>query len=446
MKRIYEQLDERYKDVRELIGYLEEGNGLMLSFAGEKFRRDKDVVRAAVRDNGHAFEFADEALKRDVAFINELLKISGRVYYHIPRDVREADPEMFFKALEDCPYVIRLANKEQKADVRTLQILSDSSAWRMLEFVDGELLDNDEIVEDILDKEPGMFFAVSERLRGDRRILNKVLKRGCYFAYDSASEEIKKDREFAKECLKLDCHVYQYLSEEFRNDRVLSLMAVKPCGMLLEFASDAMKDDDRVVEAALSNEPSAYLFASERFRADEKLFWASYDRAPRDSVRMAAPDLKNDRAIALKILKDYPRALKYFSDRLRDDYDVVKVAADSMPSAIEFASDRIKNDFKIMAPLIEEDLQRGGYDRIYARAGSLVRMDKKLALMAVSTKGMLLRDVPLSFRDDEDVVRAAVTDNGNAYMYASKRLRENEEIKRLAEDNRPYSEEGVLYD
>ena len=94
----------------------------------------------------------------------------------------------------------------------------------------------------------------------------------CFFK--QLSDGLKHDREFLTTLIK-NCNggefVLKYVSEQFKNDKELIVLAVKKHGRVLEYASDSLKNDNEIVIEALKKETSAFRFASDALRNDSDI-------------------------------------------------------------------------------------------------------------------------------------------------------------------------------
>lgn len=94
--------------------------------------------------------------------------------------------------------------------------------------------------------------------------------------YQYASEEIRDNYSITKTVLEKAPRLFEYTSERLKNNKELALMGVKAKGNLLEQLSDELKDDYEVVENAVLSSPFAYKYASKRLKSDKNLVMEIY--------------------------------------------------------------------------------------------------------------------------------------------------------------------------
>jgi hypothetical protein len=113
---------------------------------------------------------------------------------------------------------------------------------------------------------------------------------------------------------------------------------------------------------------------------------------------------KADATIVMKAVTQSGDALEYASTALRDNKSIVEAAVKNSPMAIAYASEKWKGN-------------------------------KALVLMAVKQQGLAIQFASNSLKDDVDVVSAAVSNAGyNAYNNASKRLKDDDYIKKIKDE------------
>ena len=75
-------------------------------------------------------------------------------------------------------------------------------------------------------------------------VLEAVKVHGCVFQY--ASEQLRNDREIVIEAIKQFYWELEYASEQLKNNRKFMMEAVKENGLVLEYASEQLKNDPKL--------------------------------------------------------------------------------------------------------------------------------------------------------------------------------------------------------
>lgn len=165
-----------------------------------------------------------------------------------------------------------------------------------------------------------------------------------------------------------------------------------------------------------------------------------------NNLRLAHPDLKNDYEIVMTAVKNNYDALFYASKELKDNKEIVKAAIKKNRSSFKYASDRLKDDKELAMMALP------GYG-VYKELSSRLKIDRDIILKAaqsdieyiikenpellsdlefarsaVEMKGLNLKYLDKSVRNDEEVVSLAVKNDHKAFEYASERIKTNKEV------------------
>ena len=181
-----------------------------------------------------------------------------------------------------------------------------------------------------------------------------------------------------------------------------ALAVVRKNGELLRNLSENMRDNKDVVLAAVRQAAKALPFASLRLQADPEIIKAAQ-----------AFDIRKMAAIAM--VQQSAMLLEDLSEDLRDDRDVVLQALWQDAEALPFASPRLQADPEIIRAAVIGDVKKGVIERL-------------------QEDGLFLQYVVEELKDDEDVVLAAVRQNGEAIPFASPRLQADPEIMKAAQE------------
>ncbi len=143
--------------------------------------------------------------------------------------------------------------------------------------------------------------------------------------------------------------------------------------------------------------------------------------------------VKDDREVALTLFKETQpgrKALFLFSERLRNDEELVKERLKINPSEIEFAGDIPKNSRKLALDLVEKNVYLLQY------FSKEVRDDDEVILAAMKKSAGAIQFASERLReilwDREEIFRKAVNENERVIMFASPRIRNLPEFQNLA--------------
>jgi hypothetical protein len=163
------------------------------------------------------------------------------------------------------------------------------------------------------------------------------------------------------------------------------LEAVKEDGYALKYASEKMKNDEDVVLEAMKPSEFDFLY-----------YCYGYQPLP---FQFASYNIRNNKNIVIKLLKENGLVLEWVSDRLKDDEEVVLEAIKQNCLAIKFASYSVRNN-------------------------------KKIAMIAIKKNGINLSHLSDELKKDKQVVLEAASNfilDKEFMMLAEKKWRDKQE-------------------
>ena len=137
----------------------------------------------------------------------------------------------------------------------------------------------------------------------------------------------------------------------------------------------------------------------------------------------------DDKEHVLNRVKRDATYIRYASDRLKDDKEVVMAAMNSAYSYQEIfkhISKRLQSQLSVIIKGVSTDKS------IYKSLPKNTRFKKQVTLAAVSKNGDSLRFTSNELKDNYQVVKAAIINAGHSIKYASKRLKDNKKLALLA--------------
>ena len=167
--------------------------------------------------------------------------------------------------------------------------------------------------------------------------------------------------------------------------------------------------------------------------------------------------LTQDHEFIIFLLKNMKNFLKYTSDEVKDNYEMVMAAVSSSGSCLKWASKQLQNNKKIVMAAVSnhgsaleyasDNLQNDKEIVIEALdkkcnfklISSRFRDDAEVVTAAVSLEKYNLDLASNRLKDNEQVVMTAVSENGASLEWASKHLQDNERVVLSAVSNDGFS-------
>lgn len=210
---------EIQEDKTFVMEYLKTGASLLgpdaegLACVSEKLQDDEDVVMLAMNlITDFSVSYASDRLKADKAFISKCLTKNGWAYRNASNEVK-ADRELAKRAIGLHAFSLRFS----------------------------PYTDDKEIVEIAIKENPSVIMYVSERLKRDKDIAEKVLRRkGVCLDY---LPEWSNDSYMARIAYKQNITALLFLGDELKNDRAFMLELYNYNTKAFHFVGDVLLKD-----------------------------------------------------------------------------------------------------------------------------------------------------------------------------------------------------------
>jgi hypothetical protein len=362
--------------------------------------REKKLVHVSKERGGLDLEKFPEVWKRDREIVLAAIVSFDNRMFEFASDNLRADCELLLAAISSSGQALKWAPAALQAD--------RAIVWKAVCSIDGGFA----------------FKYASEELRQDREfVLEAVKMDGC--ALDAASANLKTDREIVFAAVKQNGYALTYAKEHFGGDREMVLSALYTYKFAMRCASQELRNDREFVIAAISVEWFAVTDASDAMRRNRAVVLAALAKG---GFVVLGRSCKEDGDHA-------PIKMRWWADRA-----VVLAAAslDAMAASIALkeADPQLLADKEIIVAALRNDVSLLTY------AAVSLKGDRDVMMMAVTTSGSTLRHASAALRDDRDIVLAAVVQNkpirrwhggmepseNSSLQYASEALRQDREL------------------
>ena len=173
--------------------------------------------------------------------------------------------------------------------------------------------------------------------------------------------------------------------------------------------------------AAVKQNGMALKFASDKLRSDHEVVLAAVNENG-SALEHAAREFRLDRELVLAAVKNDGSSLKYASDELKADHQVVLTAVEQNGLALGFVSEKLQcYQEVVLAALKKNGLALGQTSERY-------RSDRAMVLDAVRQEGSALIYASANLKADREIGLAAVQQSGLALRFVSDELRSDREM------------------
>ena len=382
--RTLNHMSDKHRNTWRIVKAAVEKDGDCLELAPEKFKNDPTIVTAAVEEKGTSLRFASDKLRADCMIVLAAVKHDSSAWKH-------ADPSLYNDAL--------FASK------------ACASNPDVLEYVSLDHIRNEKVVEAAVREDETCFRHVAERVfygrienrdipprfMGNKHIVIAGVRhfKGPRFLFH-ASEELKDDPDVVMAALDRSGEPHN-VAEAYEDKD----------GSALRVASQRVRANKNVVIEACRMIPSAILDADFDFRYD------------RDVVMACVESVKRRRG---EVVDAEFTPLKYTSEAIRAERDIVMLAVRQTPMALKYAGEKLRNEKGVVMHAIS------WHGMALKHAGPKLQGDIEVVIKAVSDNGLALQFANKNLRSNARVVSIAVDENGEALQYAGKDMRSNQDI------------------
>lgn len=259
---------------------------------------------------------------------------------------------------------------------------------------------------------------IPKEFLNNKVIVSKLLEKLPHFARN-VSESLKDDRELMLNALKNNVEVYVSMSDRLKNDRELALIAVSINGQILSQMNDDFQNDKEIVLAAVKLHGEAFQYASLRLRNDVDVAKVAVLSCAK-SYKFIGESLIHNKQLALSAVYTDGEMIKFMCDELKNDIEIITQATQNWPMAIIYAKDYLHIKEYIIPILERLD--------IFVYLAPELKNDRDVVLLAASNYIDILPYVSPEFCDDKEIMLGAIKYFPNNIAYASSRLRADREI------------------
>lgn len=339
------------------VGRFSTSNPCNFLHADESLRYDKGFIIGLMKEEagpGTAiYPYIPRRLRRDLDVLT-VLHTAGALF-HLPDpdeigEAKRADIRRFVadhadridEILAIFPDAMKYSTPALLAD-KALVLQALGRDKRLVAHLPPHLLDDEEVILQANDRSnPSLRFA-SERLRRDPGFVRRMIEgNGDNIAF--SEEWMKADRSFVLEAAHAGSSILKHVPERFKDDDEVMLRVIGDNPFSMRDASDRLRADKNFVLRAIDG-GLYYDCVEGPLRSDRDIALRLAQRRPYDFDKFPEA-FRDDWEIASAAVsaEGYGHYLKYCSERLRDDPELVLAALTHAPGSLQYAGERLRHD------------------------------------------------------------------------------------------------------
>jgi len=187
------------------------------------------------------------------------------------------------------------------------------------------------------------------------------------------------------------------LNNNLIKDKLYALMMVNHCGMFYNLIHSSLKNDEQIIKTAVLSKYYTY-----------------------KSLQFIPEEYKINKNFFLYICNLEGTNIKYASDELKDDIELVNIALNNNINTFQYISQNLKNNNKIIEKCIKilEFKNKNTFILRYITSTE-IKDNKDIIIKLMKYNGFELEYVSNRLRNDIDVVSAAIMNYTGAYFYGN---------------------------
>jgi hypothetical protein len=458
-------------------------NGLVLEFANETIRQDKEIVMSALKQDNFSYEFVSDNLKvdKDVAlmavkgmllfssysisknltldldFWVKAVKIDGKSIFELPSNFIN-EKSLFIDAIISNPsevlgfYGSKYHNNSKPYNAIMSIVNSKNDAMHLVlnNFYVYEYLPENLKEDEVFNFE--LLQNVSNFIQTDKISDSDKFERARKHLISNVVKVNLSNEKLIIACIKhsvddmfLSLDILKKLGENYLKNKEFILKVLDINGYLYRSIDSDLNDDVDLFTVALEsikkklsnykNKP-ILSYASNTIKSSFEIVLKAIETQP-DSIFSSSTECKQNEKLIFKALENGAGPLSFdllpMILRTRENYLI------SLRNLAENFSipNKIPVDFNEDLDIIVESVKRNG--NCFLGVSKQIQQNYELACIAVSNNGLILENLSDEFRDDSDLVLKAVKSNGLSFQFASERLKGDLTIAKEAVKNNPES-------
>ena len=179
------------------------------------------------------------------------------------------DKEVVLAAVQANPLSIKFALPEMNGYNEVVRVAMEKNAYS-IQFVSPIMDGYKDLVLDAVRKKPHLLAVVPREMQKDKDVAVAAVEKDP-FQLHVLPCEMRDNREVALAAVKKDPSLIESLSPEMDSYKEVVLAAVQQNGMVLRYASDELRDEKDVVLSAIKNNVNALRWASDRLKGTQEV-------------------------------------------------------------------------------------------------------------------------------------------------------------------------------
>jgi hypothetical protein len=189
----------------------------------------------------------------------------------------------------------------------------------------------------------------------DEKVMLAAIKGGgsmVAMSFEYASENLKNNKDFMRQAVKLNGHALHYADKSAQNIEDIQILAANQLELGSNFTDADKRKDINTVLKSVSKRGGNLLFVNEEFKRNKDVVLAAVQQDGY-ALEYASEKLKKDKDVVLAAVQQNGLALDYASDRLKAVKEIVLAAVKNNIKALKYADKMLLKDKSFMNEVFE---------------------------------------------------------------------------------------------
>ena len=190
-----------------------------------------------------------------------------------------------------------------------------------------------------------------------------------------------------------------------------------------KYVSKRLKSDDKFVHEALNVNPGVFKHLPQKYKSDIEICSVVF-KVNGMLLKRADYSIKNNKNLVMIAVKKNSYAINFASKELQDDFDIIIATFDK---TYQYGR-KYKNNYEFVLKAI--DLHPNYYQILDYN----MKMNKKIAILAIKNDPYLYNICPWSLRNDHEIISVVLKANQKSFYYVSQKNQKNRRFNIYAKE------------
>ena len=415
--------DDEYTDeYHDIILSLVKDNGYALQYVVEKLlvpSRYLHIVKAAIKQNSMSLKYAYKGSNPAFIILFDAVRQNGMALQYV-----NADVDNYYSIVKNAVQQNGLALQYAGSLQNDIDIVKTAVQQNGLALQYASSLQNDIDIVKTAVQQNGLALQYASSLQNDIDIVEKAVQQNG-LALQYASEDILQSNiNIVIDVLNKNGMVLEFLTDKFKiaNPDIVE-KAVQQNGLALQYASeDILQNNINIVTDALNKNGMVLKVLPDIFKNDRYIVKIAIEQNGM-VLRFVVDKFKNDLFFIKTAVMQNSMVFRFINDEYKKNKHIIKAAINQNYMILEFIDYELINNILVLCTEPSDDSVILNIFKYYPSDINLYKhlpdifKTKNFTIQVIEKNGMFLKILSDNFKNDIDIVKRAVIQNGLALEF-----------------------------